>query len=115
MRRVAGQLPLVIGPELPRRPEHGLASSLREMTQVRARNGREHRGFAISANEPYGDLQLQQRREGLQGHRARNHIAPDHHEVHAGSTDLLEHRLQGGEVAVDIVDRRDSHNGSIHD
>ena len=41
------------------------------------------------------------------------HIAPDHDKVDLGVTNVLEHGLQRGEVAVDVVDRGDSRDKNV--
>ncbi|WP_237699973.1 hypothetical protein [Alicyclobacillus acidocaldarius] len=39
----------------------------------------------------------------LPGLRAKGEIAPKHQRVRAGAPDLLEHRVQGSQVPVDVI------------
>jgi hypothetical protein len=76
----------------------------------RARHLRQHLAVAVAVDELDGQVEAQQARDRLAGHRARDHVAPDHDPVHLRPANVLQHRLQRGEVAVDVIDRRDSHD-----
>jgi hypothetical protein len=47
--------------------------------------------------------------ECLAGKRAGDDIASDENEIGAGLVDLGGHRLEGGQIAVDVVERGDAH------
>src|SRR6185312_16813712 len=63
----------------------------------------------VARPAPEGDQPVKRRR----GHRAGRRVAADQHDVGLLLGDLLEHRVQCGQVAVDVVDRRDTHPFSL--
>ena len=48
-------------------------------------------------------------RHAFARHRARQHVAADDDAIDARETDVLEHGVERGQVAVDVVERGDAH------
>jgi hypothetical protein len=65
----------------------------------------ERRGQVPVAVAPHPDhpvAQFGQPVQGRRGHRAVGDVAVQHHRVHPGRIDVAEHRVQRGQVAVDV-------------
>ncbi len=69
----------------------------------------EHRRLAVAPDRYDRQVELPQERQTLMGHRAGHDVLADHEPVHFGAVDFTSHRLQGGQVAVDVVEGGDSH------
>jgi hypothetical protein len=61
-------------------------------------------------DELHRQVKLQQTVERFPGHRAWNHVAPDHNLIDLCFTDILEYSLQGGEVPMNIIKCSYTHN-----
>jgi len=55
------------------------------------------------------DRELPQEGERFARHRAGEDVAADHDPLDPGGADLREHRLEGGEIAVNVIERGDAH------
>ena len=60
------------------------------------------------------DVQAEQARESLAGHRPGDHVAPDDDAVHARLADVVQDGLKGREVPVDVVDGSNPHQRPPH-
>lgn len=96
--------------KLLRHPTHG-RSRLLWNRRSHTRPLCKHRSIAIAVDELDWNIEVQQTREALTRHRARNHVAPDDYLVYFCSANILKHSLECGEVAMNIIDCSDTHEG----
>jgi hypothetical protein len=97
-------------------PAHDLSKRFRNSVRLFAGHQRQELPLAIALDELDGYVEVEQAIERLTGHRARQHIAPDHYSVYLGSPKILENSFKRWEVSMDIVERGNPHNRpSWHD
>jgi hypothetical protein len=65
---------------------------------------------AVALDKLHWNVEIEQTRECLTRHRARNHIAPDHYLVYLGLTNIWQNSLKRREVRMNIIDGGDPHN-----
>src|SRR5262249_47692081 len=83
----------------------------RESALVLACDVCEDRSLAIALNRLHGNIEVQQTGEGFARHRPRSHVAPNHYLIYFGLMNILEYRFQCGEVAMNVIDCSDAHDG----
>jgi hypothetical protein len=92
-------------------PRESLRGPAQQSGRVVLGLGIEHQAVAVAAHPAQRDAlaELRQGVEHLPGQRPEHDVAADHHGVEALTLDLGEHSLEGGQVAVDVVESRDAH------
>ena len=65
--------------------------------------------FTVAAHDVHRRLELLQALERRGGERSGHGIAADHHRIRPNGLRVGEHRLEGVDVAVDVVQREDLH------
>ena len=119
--RPAGQHRPDLGPQLLRGPAHGVEIGLGQRTAGgrspvgrRRRVRRGHLGqdgeLAIAVDEAHRQVEIEQAPQRLARHRTGDHVAPHHDQIDRGGPHLLEHGVEGGEIAVNVEKAGDAPN-----
>jgi hypothetical protein len=69
-----------------------------------------YRNLSISLNELNWNWEIEKSREGFNRHWTRKHVATDDDSIYLGRANLLKHGFECGEISMDVVDCRDSHD-----
>lgn len=99
--------------KLLRRPANDWSMLFRDGGWFPARHLFEHGNLAVAKDKLCGNAQIEQAGESFTWHRARKHIASDHHMVYVCLTNILEYSLKRWEIRMNIVDRSDSHAAAL--
>ena len=65
--------------------------------------------IAVAHDEVNRDVERLQRVQAFTPHRSREHITTAHHRVEPKSRDLLQHRFERRQIAMNVVERGDAH------
>src|SRR5262249_49097150 len=108
--RPAGHQSLVFRMKLLGHPAHDLAKLFWDRARLHACHLCKHLTVAIALDKLHWNVEPQQTCESFKWHWARKDIAPDHDLVYLCLANILEHRLQCGEVPMNIIERSDPHD-----
>ena len=95
--------------KLLRRSVQDLSNLYREGARIHASHPCEHLAVAVALDELHENVEVQQARQRFTRQRARKHIAPDHDMVRSCLPNLLQHCLERGEIAMNVMECSDSH------
>src|SRR5207237_3794205 len=95
--------------KLLRRPVQDLSNLYRQVARIHASHLCEHLTVAVALDELHGNVEVQQARQRFTRQRARKHVAPDYDMIYSGLTNLLQHCLERGEIAMNVIECSDSH------
>lgn len=101
-RRELGE---IVRAQLVRHPLDDAMNPFRNARQRLATLLRENGGLPVPVDALHRHGQTPERREGLARHGAGDDISADHDAIHARAPNLLEHRFERWQIAVDVVDR----------
>ena len=102
----------LFGTQLPCGPVDHVAKALRHLPDVTAGEMGHHQTVTVPVNETNGNLQRQQAVQRLAGHGPGQDVTADHNQINVRGADLSQRRLQREDVAVDVIQRSDSHLSS---
>jgi len=94
-----------------RTDSHHSSGAVRYPVGLHARHLREHLAVTIAVDELRGSVEVEQTFDGFTGQWPGKDVAFDDDAVHFSLTDLLEYRLQRGEVGMNVVDGSDTQDG----
>src|ERR1044071_5235409 len=93
-------------------PAHDFAKLFRNCC-LAVRHDRQHFTLTIAANELHWNFEVQQTLQCFTWHWARKDIASHYNQIYLHSTNVLKNSLKRGQVAMDVIDSRDSHGISL--
>jgi hypothetical protein len=76
---------------------------------VKPRHQRQHLAIAVAVNETHGNRRVREHVDRLAGHRSRDNVTAGNDPIDTFALDLVEYRLQRGQVAVYVVQGGDFH------
>jgi hypothetical protein len=91
--------------QLSRIPADAFAKRFGHFRGLTSSHRAEHDAVAVASDEPDWNLQVEQTLQRLARHRTRKDIAADYDFICVRLVNGVEHRLEGGKIAVNVVDR----------
>ena len=91
-------------------PSNDIAKGRRHLLGLDPVHLRQHGAISIPHDETHGKVDGEQAVQRLTRHRTGKHISAHHYLIDAIRLDFFEHRVERRQIAVDVVDRRESHH-----